>query len=289
MRGQPGSTARAAVLGLCALAFGCSVETADDSAQAEGGSTHAVIAIGRQASAAEPGDARADAFAGFLRTSGEVDAASALRVAGLGLDLPPLDQCKKTAPGSSVDRAPVARVELIDAGEVTIAVGRSVTTLAPRAFPTITDAISGVVYTTRDRTASLPPANPYTVATTGATTLGPLSGEARAPAALSGVTLGGIPLAEVESLLSTETLKLAWERGAAGDRVYVELETDAGTTSCTFRDDAGQGSVPAALLPSGSEASISVHRLREASFGDVGVTHGQLRFDFELSAPVSFE
>jgi hypothetical protein len=188
-----------------------------------------------------------------------------------------------------VDRAPVARVELLDAGEVTIAVGGSVTTLAPRAFPTITDAISGVVYTTRDRTSSLPPASPYTVATTGATTLGPLSGEAPAPAALSGVTLDGIPLAEVESLRSTETLKLAWERGAAGDRVYVELETDAATTSCTFRDDAGQGSVPAALLPSGSEASISVHRLRESSFGDLGVTHGQLRFDFELSAPVSFE
>ena len=290
MRGQPGSIARVALLGACALALGCSVETADDSTQAQAGSTHALIAVARHASADAPGDARADAFAGFLRTTGELDAAGALRVAGLTLDLPALGQCRKTAPGSSVAQAPLTRIELLDAGEVTLATAGNVTTLAPRAFPTITDSISGVVYTTRDRVSSpLPAASAYTVATTGGAGLGPVSGEAPAPAALSGVTLAGLAIAEVESLHSTEDLKLGWERGAAGDRVYVEIVADTASTLCAFRDDAGEGRIGASLLPAGSDASLTVHRLRETSFGDEALAHGELRFDFELSALVSFE
>lgn len=282
--------ARFAALGFCALALGCSVQTVDDSTQAEAGSTHALITVSRHASASTPAEARADAFASFLRTSGEVDAAGLLRVAGLTLELPPPGECKKTAHGAPAAGSPLARIELLDAGEVTLAAGGSVTTLAPRAFPTVTDSISGVVYTTRDRASTpLPAASGYTVATTGGASLGPVSGEALAPAALTGVTLGGVPLAELESVRSGEDLKLRWDGGAAGDRVYVEIDMDTASTLCAFPDAAGEGTVAAPLLPVSGPAALALHRLRQSSFGDVGLSHGELRFDFELSASISFE
>jgi hypothetical protein len=280
----------AAVAGLCAAALGCSAEVVDDPAQAEGASTHALITIARHAPAASPDEARADAFAGFLRTPGEVEPAGLLRVAGLGLELPRAGECKTTEHGATAAAVPLTRIELLDAGEVTLAAGGSVTTLAMRAFPTVTDSMSGVVYTTRDRaSAPLPAASAYTFATTGGSALGPVSGEGPAPATLTGVTLGGVPLGEVESLRADEELKLAWTPGAPGDRVYVELDAESGSTVCAFRDDAGQGSVPSANLTGAGAVALAVHRLRESAFGDVGLAHGELRFDFELSASVSFE
>jgi hypothetical protein len=262
----------------------------DDPAQAEGGSTHALVTIARHAPAAAPDDARADAFASFVRTSAGVDSAGALRVAGLGVELPAAGECRKAPQGATGSAVPLARVELLEAGEVTLAAGGSVTTLAPRAFPSVTDSIAGVVYTTRDRaSAPLPAASSYTFATTGSSSLGPVSGEAPAPAALEGLTLGGVPLGEIEGLHAGEELRFAWLAGAPGDRVYVELDAETSSTLCAFHDEAGQGSVPVAHAPEPGTVTLTVHRLRESTFGDVGLAHGELRFDFELSASVSFE
>jgi hypothetical protein len=289
MAGQK-STGLAAVATVCAAALGCSAEVVDDPAQAEGASTHALITIARHAPASAPEEARADAFAGFLRTPGEVDAAGVLRVAGLGIELPRAGECKTTEHGAATPAAPLTRVELLDAGEVTLAAGGSVTTLAMRAFPTVTDSISGVVYTTRDRaSAPLPAASAYTFATSGGSSLGPVSGEGPAPAALAEVALDGVPLGELESLRAGEDLKLTWAAGVPGDRVYVELDADSASTVCAFRDEAGQGSIAGASLPAAGTVTLAVHRLRESAFADQGLANGQLRFDFELSASVSFE
>jgi hypothetical protein len=290
MAARLGTLVRMTTLGSCALALGCSVEAVDSPTEAASGSTHALVTVARHAAAAAPGEERADAFAGFLRTAVEVDSESALRAAGLTLDLPAPGQCRKNVHAPGAAETPDRRIELLDAGEVTLAAGGSVTTLAPRAFPTITDFISGVVYTTRDRASSpLPAASGYTVATTGSGSLDPISAEGPAPALLSGVTLAGVPLAEVAQLHAGEDLSVTWEPGAAGDRVYLELDGETVSTLCAFRDDAGLGSVPFALLPASGSAAFSLHRLRESSFRDVGLSRGALRFDFELSASVSFE
>lgn len=290
MAARPGTLVRVATLGSCALALGCSVEAADSPVEAASGSTHALVTVARQASVDAPGEERADAFAGFLRTATEVDSESALRAAGLTLELPALGQCRKNVRTAGGAGSPNKRIELLDAGEVTLAAGGSVTTLAPRAFPTIADFISGVVYTTRDRAASpLPAASGYTVATTGSSSLGPISVEAAAPGLLAGVALAGVPIAEVEPLRTGEDLMVTWDRGNASDRVYLELDGESASAVCAFRDDAGLGRVPAALLPASGTAAFSLHRLRETSFGDVGLSRGALRFDFELSASISFE
>jgi hypothetical protein len=83
-------------------------------------------------------------------------------------------------------------------------------------------------------------------------------------------------------------LVVDWTAGGAGDRVYLELGDGADSRACTFADEAGHGVVPAALVPTGS-VPLTVHRLREADFADPGLTRGAVRFDFELSASVTFE
>ena len=277
-----------ALLGIHVLA--CSVTAVDDAAEAEAGSTHALVTVTRTASATAPDEVRADAFASFLRAPADADAGSVLRGAGLSVELPAAGECRKTTLGQALPAGPLARAELLDVGEVTLVAGGNVTTLAPRAFPTVTDSISGVVYTTRDRTAApLPAGSSYTIATTGGSALGPLSGEGQAPAALAEVKLGGIAFAEAASLPASHEIELAWTAGALGDRLYVELDGDSGASLCAFQDDVGHGVVPAAFAPALGEAVLSVHRLRQATFNEVGLSRGELRFDFELSRSVSFE
>jgi hypothetical protein len=285
-----GSLGRLMALTLGSVALGCSVEVGPEHGATETGSTRAVVAVTRSAPAATPEEARADAFAGFLRTPAEADARASLGLAGLGLELPAIGECRKSRTESGSPAPLPTRLELLDAGEVTLAAGGSVTTLAPRAFPTITDSIAGVVYTTRDRAAApLPAGTSYTVATTGGSSLGPLSGEVQAPALLSGVTLGGEPLAGAETLAARRELSVAWSAGSPGDRIYLELEDAEGSRTCTFADDAGHGMIPASSVPAAGTAAVTVHRLREATFSDPGLTRGAVRFDFELAASVTFE
>lgn len=286
-----GSFGRSLALTLGAGALACSAQVDEDHSASDAGSTRAVITVTRSAQAASPDDARADAFAGFLRTPANADAKTSLAVAGLGLDLPTAGECRKGARTEASAAAPaLTRLELLDAGEVTLAAGGSVTTLAPRAFPTITDSISGVVYTTRDRAAApLPAASPYTIATTGGSSLGALSGEVQAPALLKSVDLAGEPLAGGEPVAAHKDLSVSWAAGSAGDSVYVEIEAGGDSHLCTFADEAGHGVIPAALVPGPGSAAVTVHRVREALFADQAVARGSVRFDFELSASVTFE
>lgn len=288
-----GSSRFLALVGTSLLAIhaiACSVTTAEDAAEAEAGSTHALVTVTRTASATSPESVRADAFASFLRAPADAEAGSVLRGAGLSVDLPAAGECRKTSLGQALPSGPLTRAELLDVGEVTLVAGGSVTTLAPRAFPTVTDSISGVVYTTRDRTAApLPAGSSYTVATTGGSGLGPLSAEGQAPPALTDLRLAGVGFADAATLPAHHEIEIAWAAGSASDRLYLEIDSDAGTSLCAFHDEAGHGVVPAAFAPPLGEAVVSVHRLRQTTFSEVGLSRGELRFDFELSRSVSFE
>jgi len=278
-------------LALVALAsVGCTVETASEVTAEEAGATHALVTITRRASAKTPDDVRADALASFVRLPAGADAEKVLGAAGLVVDLPVAGACRRVASDQAPSALSMTRVELLDAGEVSVAAGGNVTTLAPRAFPTVTDSIAGVVYTTRDRAAEpLPSALAYTVATSGAATLGPVSAEALAPLTLSGVNVLGTPLAEVRTLAARRDLELGWTAGAAGDRVVVVLDRGDAVTQCAFKDDAGHGTLPVSALPAAGPATLSVHRLRQARFSGSDLAGGELRFDFELETAVTIE
>jgi len=279
-------------LALFALAsVGCAVDTASEEATAEeAGATHALVTITRRASAGTPDDVRADALASFVRLPVEADAEKVLGAAGLVVDLPAAVACRRVASDQAPSALEMTRVELLDAGEVSVAAGGNITTLAPRAFPTVTDSIAGVVYTTRDRAAEpLPSALAYTVATSGAGHLGPVSADAMAPLTLAEVTVLGTPLAEVRTLAARRDLELAWAAGAAGDRLVVVLDRGDAVTQCAFKDEAGRGTLPVSALPAAGSATLSVHRLRQVRFSASGLAGGELRFDFELETPVTIE
>lgn len=278
-------------LGLGVFALGCAADVVGDQQTAQSEVTHAVVVVERSAEADEPEAVKAEAFAGFLSLPADLEPNTVLPIAGLSLDLPAAGACKDVDDDSApVPALGLARAELVDAGEVTLVAGGVVTTLAPRAFPSAADGISGVVYTTRDRAAEpLPAASRYTVATSGSAVLEPISVDLPAPAALAAVTVMGEPLSDGTTVAGARALELRWSAGAAGDIVYVTLETDDSTTLCSFRDDGGRGTLPASALPRAGSASLSVHRLRTTSFASLGLGRGELRFDFEVSGSVTVE
>jgi len=281
------------LLGL--LSAGCQLET-DPPADTEVRTTHAVVTIERSESA-DGTNSKAEALAGFLEVPALVDAHSVLQLVGLGLDLPEPGACTLgSQPASAGPLTETASVEFVDAGAVELEVSGAHERLAPYAFPTVTDSISGVLYTSRDRTADpLPSGSRYTLSADG---LG-IRASLDAPRALSGVTLNGTPFAEVANVNTANPLDLTWDVDTAhaaapgGDIVYVELTASgsARRVICSFGDELGAGSVPTDAFAAEGTGVVTVHRLRAHEFdvleGDSN--RGQLRFDFAVAANVTFD
>lgn len=297
------STRRVRTAALCVggslglLVMGCGLET-DPPADTEAKATHAVVTIERSESADGTGS-KAAALAGFLQVPALVDAHSVLQLVGLGLDLPEPGTC--TLGSSAPSAGPLtetARVEFVDAGAVELEVSGARERLAPYAFPTVTDSISGVLYTSRDRTADpLPSGSRYTLTADRDGLQIRVSHDA--PRALGGVTLNGTPFAEVQSVSKASPLDLTWDVGAPGDIVYVELTGSSSRSMqsasrrviCSFADELGAGSVPTDAFAAEGTGRVSIHRLRTHEFDvlDGDASRGQLRFDFAAAATVAFE
>ncbi|MFO7181755.1 MAG: hypothetical protein DIU78_023855 [Pseudomonadota bacterium] len=274
-----------ALLGLGSTLVACSGSTASHTVDADRGSTHALVSIERRDSP-DQNLALAQAFASFVRTPPEVDPSVVRWLTGLELGLPDLGQCTSgTTRDGSMPLSPLDRVELLDAGDVTLRTADGRVELAPRAFPAVTDQISGVVYTTRDRAARLPAAERYGLDVSGGAELAPLTLDVEAPPLFEDVTLDGAPL-EAGARLRRSGAELGWAPGNERDLVYVTVSGRDGVRSavCAFAD-VGRGVLPASVLPSAGAATLSLHRLRSVAMS-AGVDTGELRFDFELLVPV---
>jgi hypothetical protein len=272
-------------------ALACSNEIGAYGADAETGSTHALVSVERSTNLADD-QSRGGALAGFVRMPAHVDARGLMTLVGLGLDLPEPGHCaapsdqKRTQPLSGL-----SDIELLDAGHVALHAAGLRTTLAPRAFPTVTDSIAGVMYTTRDRSAdSLPAAARYQMQIAGGTDVASVSLDAVAPPVVEGATIGGIPLAEVESISIKQPIDLTWSIGAASDLLYVQLVARDGaiTSVCSFKDEIGAATVPPHAFAGLGPGYVALHRVRVQDFRGGGIDQGQLRFDFELTSNVTF-
>jgi hypothetical protein len=285
---------RACYAAVGVLALACSGSTSTYTSDADRGTTHAIITVERRDAPGGVNALQAKAFASFVRTPPEVDAAAVTRLTGLELDLPELGDCSVGASNrDSLALSPLRRVELLAAGDVSLETPAGRVELAPHAFPAVTDMVFGVVYTTRDRTAALPAGEPYALSAGGSPFLSALAVSAEAPAALEAVALDGVVLGPT-SAFSLADSQLSWKPGSARDLVYVRLsgsDSAQGATTCTFRDDAGLGRLPANAIPRSGPIQLSVHRLRSVALGSTpggGIDLGELRFDFELSTEVAF-
>jgi hypothetical protein len=148
-----------------------------------------------------------------------------------------------------------------------------------------------VVYTTRDRSSAvLPAASSYSIRTTGGLNVPGLDVSRHAPQELSAVTVGGVALSDVTQISLKDPVDLTWAVGSPGDRVVAEMATADGSivAACTFRDDAGAGTVPGGTLPETGPGRLSLHRVRNAAFSAPGLDTGEIGFDFELVEGVNF-
>jgi hypothetical protein len=97
-------------------------------------------------------------------------------------------------------------------------------------------------------------------------------------------------LAQVHSIATGQPVDLTWTSGSASDVVVVQVSNTDGTAGvdCTFRDESGAGTVRAQGLGTAGSGSITLRRIRRHQFDGFGLSQGMLRFDFGVTANVSF-
>lgn len=273
--------------GLLLLASACNVG-AELPSERVATNTRALLRIERSSTLG--GDAKGLAFAGVVRVPELADPEPLLRLSGKSLTLPALGQCAVTTHEREVVPASeLARAEFLNAGEVLLGVSSALTLLAPRAFPL---EVSGVVYTSRDRESdALPSGAPYLLKTTGSEQLAPLELHVQAPDDLRDITVAGGALELLTVVEGSSSATISWHPGDARDVVYVEITgaPEVGTLGvCAFHDADGHGALPRGLFGASGSGNLTFHRLREVA-ADVPTLDGaEVRFDFALTAPVTF-
>ena len=94
-----------------------------------------------------------------LKIPQSVNIDRSLKLMGLRTDLPPAGSCEVVDLSNRASPAlsSVEHIEFLDVGDVSVTSGKRSMRLARQAFPTVTDFIAGVVYTSRDKNADLLP------------------------------------------------------------------------------------------------------------------------------------
>jgi hypothetical protein len=271
----------------------CATEAPAVVGDGEPARTHAVLSVEHSEPAAADTTGSASAIARFVNLPAVSDPGRILSAAGATLDLPAVDTCLPS--GSQGELEPPlpsqGGVEFVEAGDVNLTAGEAVTPLVPHAFPTVGGFASGVLYTTRDRTSeALPTAVPYLLSVTGSSSVAPLRVAVDAPRTPVGVTIAGVALADVTELHTGAATVVSWAPGESGDSVYAELLAYDGSPSvlCTFRDEAGAGTVPAEAFAGTGAGRLALHRVRSRHVESAVGPSSEIRFDFQVGSAIEF-
>jgi hypothetical protein len=288
------SRSSAALLACVALA---ACGGADPVPTDEATSLQAVLSIERMEDAAHASTSSASAMAQFVVLPADANADETLDAAGLRSQLPDRRGCSEVGADPPVrgstasSQSLTEQLELLEAGEVSIQADGTLTRLALNLFPSSGSA-SGVIYTTPDQSAPLPPDARYAIRATGSYAIPPLDIQQDAPGTLRDVTVGGVPLERATSVSLGQPLDITWDEGEPSDRVFVELAGTDTTVVCNFADEDGSGSVPSALTKKlGSDSvRVALHRVRESvrsqepTRAEALILETMVRFDFELTS-----
>lgn len=329
LRRQLGAWAPLGVTGGVLFAMACGGNPEEPIIQSEERSTRAIISVERSLSM-DGVSAETQPADGAVPTAGETEEAApatqseprgsahaiahfvslpqysqpdlVLEWLGLRGVWPAVDNCVDEQPGAEpepdLDLRNLGHLELLDAGEVAIETERAAINLAPRAFPTVSQLVSGVTYTTRDQSLEpLPAALRYRFRTAGSASLPAVNLSATAPESLSHVTVSGLPIEETFTVPATAPLDVTWlpaTQSSPTDLVVLELTSDVANHSvrCAFRDEAGVGTIPPELTKRvAGPGLLSVHRVRRAvelfrATDQEVASPAQIEFDFVITRSV---
>jgi hypothetical protein len=249
--------------------------------------THAVVELQRtRSSNASIGD-QANVLMSVLRVPATLDSRNVVRMVGLSPTSPEPGQCERVDYATTATEAtvPVQHVEMLDVGDVTLIAGTRASPLARQAFPTVTDFIAGVVYTTRDLTSDpLPPSSIYSIVARGAQNIPAFRIDAGAPQEPSNVTLEGMNLGQVTRLTRGIGVDVTWSPGQPGDKFLIEVKSPdkPNDVTCAFIDTSGKGRLPPDFLISRGTVRLEIHRLRTTTVTIKGLDRSQVEFDYSL-------
>ena len=232
-------------------------------------------------------EARAEAAAHFARIPSHVDSAALFEALGLVGELPPLGEC--FVGDSELGEVPEdVFVEFVEAGAVSIRADGVETPLARRAVLGLSDMISGVVYTTVDRSSEPFPSGQVYRATSTGGDLAAVTLEGEAPDMLDEVQLEGIAWEYLPDTRLSGPLEVTWAAGDQDDVVVIEFTSDAGVQAqCAF-NDGGRAVIPEGAVPKSGNGYVAIRRLRVVEVDIPNADGGELRFDFSVHAPVAY-
>jgi hypothetical protein len=179
-------------------------------------------------------------------------------------------------------------VELLDIGDISItSVGEGVR-LSRQAFPTVTDFISGVLYTTRERATALSLKNGVTLHSRGNSAIPAFSVGVDTIDIPEAVTVDTVALSELARVNTMSSFELHWKPGRPSDRIWVEMGANHGkrTLSCTFDDSAGAGIVPSMQTNEVGEGRLTFHRISSKSLAIHPLDRAEVRLDVRVMQPV---
>lgn len=254
------------------LSVGCTVGNTDTpDAEAQTSTTATGIVVVERTGA---GDA---VVARFIRARQGVVDDAALRTAGVQ------DVATQVSAGTcvtSIETPPsTARgVELLDVGAVTMDVAQGKTTiLLPRAMPDPAGVVSGYFYSARSTEAFTPSARVSLRA----------SGGQDLPEGFAVSVASPRDLSDVRVVTSAASVDVLWDSSDADGRdlVYADVLAPTMIARCAATD-AGHLAIPASVLGTADEGTITVHRVHREPFKTRGIDPGEVRFD--LARVVSF-
>jgi hypothetical protein len=280
---------RIAVLIISVCAAACSSSSVDDGRTAEHipSLTHAVVTMQRSTATNSSQPDQANVLVSVLRVPVTLDSRGVTRLLGLTPAYPDPGQCERVDYARPTTNAivPLQHVELLDVGDVTLIAGASRSLLVRQAFPTISDFMSGVVYTTRDLSSSMvPPSSAYTVIGRGGTGLPGFVIQTNAPRELSGIAIDGLELGSVTRLTRGGGVDITWVPGDPHDKILVELTSPdrPSTVTCAFDDTTGHGYLTSDVLLSRGTLRVEIHRVRAATPTTANLDRTSVSFDYSV-------
>lgn len=211
--------------------------------------------------------------AAFARYRG-VEGSAVLELLGRVRAAADLDTCAQLETDSVGIADPLAEVDLLDAGALSMAVAGDEVTIGARTFPELGSLVSGMFYA-EDSPLPLSRADidEYRITASGGPELPSFEVVAVGPPGVTDWTLDRVADSESMVLRRGQETNVSWSAGDLRDRIELDIMAGATAITCVMRDD-GFFRLPAdvtTMLEADPDARMVVRRTRAQAFDASGI------------------